>query len=107
VRRKQGGGERPHDKRLGLADDGEGDLSAGLRLIFRMKPLVDQAEQPLQVFMKINAVFGRRGERNLLQVAQRFQAVAQPVGVVVNRQQLQLAAPRLGVETEDQAVDEY
>ena len=83
------------------------EIDAGLAgaLGMGMKPVVDEPEELLEMIVEIGAVLGSRGERDLLEVAHGFEAVAEAVGVFVDGEEFEFAAPGLGVKAKEQAVD--
>ena len=72
------------------------------------KPLWISEKQPLQVSVVIGAFFGsHRHLAGIGQVAQGLQAVAQAIDIIVDGKNAQLAASRLGIEAEQDPVDEH
>src|SRR5690606_3716528 len=75
-------------------------------LVVRMKSVVNQGEQILEVFVEISSITAGVRERHLFQIAKRLQAVTEPVGLFFDRQDFQLTATGLGIKAEQQPVDE-
>jgi hypothetical protein len=55
----------------------------------------------------VGALFGlHRHLAGIGQIAQSFQTIAEAVRIVIDRQNAEFAAPRLGVEAEEDPIDE-
>ena len=66
-----------------------------------MKPLVDQGKQAIQMGLKIGALGGLLRQGHQLQIPQRFEAIAQAIGIIVDGQHPQLCPVGLGIEAKD------
>src|SRR5579872_927483 len=76
------------------------------RCVFRVKAGVNDLKQALEVLVNVGSVFAGGAKRGLFEVAERLEAVAEAVTLLVDRQDLQLSPTGLGIETEQEPIDE-
>jgi hypothetical protein len=102
VRIEERGRMRPYRKGTGGAVERE--IPLAVNGCVRMKARMHEAKQALEVRVEVAALLSGRHQWHQLEVPQRFQVVAQAIGLVGHGENSQLAAAGLGIETAQQSV---